>query len=212
MIENVIAVALVYLIGAVPLGLVLGKLLRGIDIRDQGSGKIGATNVLRAVGGKAAAAVLIFDVGKGVVAVFIAKGLGDARYVEVLAPIAAVAGHNWSVFIRFTGGRGVNAGMGGLFALTPIWAAGALGTGLVFIAAFRYVSLGSLTGAAFALIATLVLAVLGEGPWEYFAYTAVGVPAIFYAHRDNIARLWRGEERQLGRKAEQLTSETGGAA
>jgi glycerol-3-phosphate acyltransferase PlsY len=212
MIENALAVALAYLVGAVPLGLVLGKLLRGIDIRDHGSGKIGATNVLRSVGGKAAVAVLVFDLGKGVVAVFIAKGLGDARYVEVLAPIAAVAGHNWSVFIRFTGGRGVNAGLGGLFALTPIWAAIALGSGLAVIAASRYVSLGSVTGAVFTLILMLVLAILGKEPWEYFAYTAVGVPVIIYAHRDNVVRLWRGEERRLGQKAEQLTPEARGAA
>ncbi|MEE9284849.1 MAG: glycerol-3-phosphate acyltransferase, partial [Dehalococcoidia bacterium] len=154
---NVVAVLLGYLIGAIPLGLVLGKMLKGVDIRDYGSGKIGMANVLRTVGVKAAVAVFLFDLGKGVAAVFIAKGLGDATYVEVLAAGAAFAGHNWSVFIRFTGGRGVNTGLGGFFAMAPLWAAGAIGTGVVIIGLSRYVSLGSLAGATFGLVALLVL-------------------------------------------------------
>ena len=202
MIENAVAIAVGYLIGAVPLGLVLGKLLRGIDIREYGSGKIGATNVLRAVGGKAATAVLIFDLGKGVLAVFIAKGLGDALYVEAIAGLAAVAGHNWSIFIGFSGGRGVNTGLGGLFGMAPMWAAGALGTGFLVIGLSRYVSVGSICGALFGASATLVLALTGHAPWEYFGYGATVTGLIIFQHRDNLLRLFKGEERRLGQGTE----------
>ncbi|MCH8190522.1 MAG: glycerol-3-phosphate 1-O-acyltransferase PlsY [Chloroflexi bacterium] len=202
MIGNVLAVLLGYLIGAIPLGLIMAKALKGIDIRDYGSGKIGATNVLRTVGLKAAVVVFAFDLGKGVAAVFIARGMGDATYVEVLAAGAAFAGHNWSVFIRFTGGRGVNTGLGGLFAMAPLWAAGAVGAGILVIVLTRYVSLGSLTGATFGLVALLVLAATGHGPWEYAGYAVAVVTLIYFQHWGNMQRLARGEERRLGQSAE----------
>ena len=113
---NVIAIILAYLIGAIPMGLLLGKLLTGVDIREYGSGRIGASNVLRSLGVKATVFVLAFDMGKGVAAIFIGKALGDATYVEALAGLAVVAGHNWSIFIGFSGGRGVNTGLGGCSA------------------------------------------------------------------------------------------------
>ena len=141
---NVGAIVLAYFLGAIPMGLVLGKLLKGVDIRDYGSGKIGASNVLRSLGAKATVLVLVFDIGKGVAAIFIAKALGDARYVEALAGIEAMAGHNWSIYIRFSGGRGVSTSLGGLFVMAPIWAAGAIGTGLLVIGLSRYVSVGAI--------------------------------------------------------------------
>ena len=196
------AVILSYFIGAIPLGLLLGKLLKGVDIREYGSGKIGATNVLRTVGLPAAAATFVFDLGKGASAVYIARALADSQTVEALAALAALAGHNWSIFIRFSGGRGIATGIGGLMAMTPVFGVVSIGFGLLVIALSRYVSLGSLTGAAFVLIGLLVLALLGHEPWAWFAYTAVGVPIVFFQHRDNIVRLARGTERKLGQKGE----------
>ncbi len=199
---NVLAIVLGYLIGAIPMGVILGKLLKGIDIRDYGSGKIGTANVTRSLGVKAGVFVLLFDMGKGVAATYVGRNLGDSTVVEVLAAMAAVAGHNWSVFIRFHGGRGVSTGLGALFAMVPPWAAGALGTGLLVIGATRYVSLGSMAGALFAAVALLPLAITGHAPWQYFAYASVVTSLIVFQHRDNIARLRRGEERRLGHKAE----------
>jgi glycerol-3-phosphate acyltransferase PlsY len=205
---NVLAVVIGYVLGSIPPGLVLVRLARGVDVREHGSGKIGATNVMRVLGFRAAVAVAVFDQGKGVAAVYIARAQGDARYVDVLAALAALAGHNWSVFLRFSGGRGVNTGMGALFAMSPIWAAASLGSGIVAVAIARYVSLGSLVGAAFSFFALLVLALTGREPWEYFAYTAAGVPVIFYQHRDNIQRLLSGTERRLGdRRNQQIAGE-----
>ena len=197
---------LAYLIGAFPLGLILGKLLKGVDIRDFGSGKIGATNVLRSVGLPAAVATFAFDLGKGMSAVYIARGLGLGHAAETLAALAALAGHNWSIFIRFGGGRGIATGFGGLMVMTPVWGAIAIGVGLLVIALSRYVSLGSLIGAVFVFTSLLVLAVLGQEPWAWFAYAAAGVPLVFYQHRDNLARLARGTERRLGQKGERRAS------
>ncbi len=199
---NVGAIVLAYFIGAIPMGLVLGKVLKGVDIRDYGSGKIGASNVLRSLGAKATAFVLLFDISKGVAAIFLAKGLGDALYVEALAGIAAMAGHNWSIFIRFSGGRGVSTSLGGLFAIAPIWAVVAMGTGVLVIGLTRYVSVGSMTGAIVAVVALLVLAVTGHEPWEYFAYAATVVSFIVFQHRGNIVRLVKRKERRLGDEAE----------
>lgn len=197
-----LAILLGYLVGAIPLGLILGKALKGIDIREHGSGKIGATNVLRTLGPKWAAVALVFDLGKGVAAVFIARELTHAPMGEALASFAALAGHNWSLFIKFSGGRGISTGLGALFAMVPIWATGAMGAGVLVIALTRYVSLGSLTGVTFAFISVLVVALTGHGPWAYFGYTAPGSVLVIYQHRDNIQRLLRGTERKLGQKAE----------
>ena len=201
---NVLAVVIGYLLGSVPVGLVLGRTARGVDIREYGSGKIGTANVLRSLGLKAGLATLLLDMGKGVGAVFVAQELGDARYVEALAAAAAVAGHNWSVFIRFSGGRGVSAGLGGLIAMAPPWGAGALGIGLAVIAASRYVSLGSMSGALFAAISMVALAAAGRQPWEYATYAAAVTGVILFQHRDNVRRLLRGEERRLGQRAERV--------
>ena len=92
--------------------------------------------------------------------------------------------------------------MGALFAMVPPWAGGALGTGLLVIVFFRYISLGSMTGALFAAVATLALAAAGKEPWEYFAYAAVVVSTIIWQHRDNVRRLMHGEERRITQRGE----------
>lgn len=196
------AVIVAYVVGAFPMGLVLGKLLKGIDIRQYGSGKTGAANVLRTLGARAAVGILLFDMGKGAGAVFLARSLADGSYPEVLAALAALVGHNWSIFIRFTGGRGINTGLGGLLAMVPTWGAGTLGAGLLVIGLSRYVSLGSLSGVVFCAVSLLALALTGREPWEYFGYAAGGGALIFLQHRDNIVRLLKRQERRLGEKGE----------
>ncbi len=176
---DIVSLFIGYLLGSIPPGLILVRLLKRVDIREYGSGKIGSTNVMRVLGLKGAVGVAFFDLGKGVAAFYIARALGDERWAESMAALAALIGHCYSVFLRFGGGRGVNTGMGALFAMSPIWASAALGAGILAVAWRRYVSLGSLLGAASAFVVMLALAITGREPWEYFAYTAVGVPLIF---------------------------------
>lgn len=197
---NVLSVIIGYFVGAIPLGLLLGKVLKGVDVRHYGSGKTGATNVLRTLGPRAAVPVAIFDMGKGVAAFYIATALGDSRWAEVAAAMAAFVGHNWSIFIRFTGGRGVSTSLGGLFAVAPVWAAATFGAGVLVVGATRYVSLGSLAGALFTFGILLGLAATGHEPWTSFAYGATAAAFIFFQHRDNIQRLVQGRERRLGQK------------
>ena len=207
MFGNVLAIVLSYLIGAIPLGLFLVYAIKGVDIREYGSGKIGASNVLRLVGVPAAVLVFAFDAAKGIIAILLVKAMGDAVWAEAAAAFAALAGHNWSVFIRFTGGRGVSTGLGALFIMAPVWGAAALGFGLIIVLVFRYVSLGSLLGTAAAMVMVLVSALQGQEPWAYFAYAAVAGSLIWVQHHDNIARLLKGTERRIGDPPEHRVAE-----
>ena len=202
MIGDVLAIVLGYVIGAVPIGIVLGKLVKGIDLRDYGSGKMGTANVTRSLGVKWGVAVLLLDMGKGVLAVAVAKALGGSYWIEAIAGAAAVVGHNWSAFIRFSGGRGVSVGLGGLMLMAPPWGAGALGAGLLVIGLSRYVSLGSICGTLFGGFALLGLAIAGSEPWAYAAYGLFVAALIVFQHRDNLVRLFQGKERRIGQRGE----------
>ncbi len=193
-----------YLLGALPFGLLMAKLVRGIDVRRYGSGSTGMTNVLRTIGVVPALVVLALDAGKGIVAVFLARALDAGLAVEASAALAALVGHNWSVFIRFQGGKGTATGVGALCALSPVAGLIALLVGVPVIALSRYVSLGSVLGASTAAISVPVLAMadpsmpLGVPSYGYAIYTSIGVPLILLKHRSNLARLVRGQERKLG--------------
>jgi len=210
----VAVVVLGYLLGSIPFGLLVAKWWAKVDIRQYGSGKIGMTNVLRTAGKKAAAMVLALDLLKGVLAVVFAGLIVGGGLVvvggfsllavlaaQVMAALAAVAGHNWSVFLKFKGGRGVVTFFGGLVALCPPAAIfGAeifvMGAGLT-----KYVSLGSIAGAVGAYIILVPLVIMNRFSIAYLAYTLLGTILIFVMHRDNIIRLLSGTERRLGDKA-----------
>lgn len=221
-----VAVAVIgYLLGAIPFGLFIGKLFAKKDIREVGSGKIGMTNVMRTAGKKAAAISLVLDVFKGALAVIIAvfifrdekamTGLFTPyESAQVIAALAAIAGHTWSVFLKFKGGRGVATFFGGLAAL--YWPAAIIGGIFVFGIGYRtkYMSLGSIIGAVVAFVLIMALSVLkinflGPSPaFEYVVYTMVGSIFIYVMHRDNILRLLNGTERKIGEKAKARTSIT----
>jgi glycerol-3-phosphate acyltransferase PlsY len=195
-----------YLIGSIPFGLLLGK-LRGVDVRQTGSGNVGATNVLRAAGKKVGAAVLVCDVLKGAAAVFIARYTIGTPAAEMAAGIAAVVGHDWPVFIGFRGGKGVATAAGALFVMVPIAAAAAIGVFLLVAAASRYASVGSLVGSSSGLV--LVGAFLASDrvePVQYVIYTAAVVALIFLRHRENISRLLSGTESRFGKRDEEGAS------
>ena len=197
-------VVICYLMGAVPYGLIVTWLFNRIDLREYGSGNIGASNVLRTSGAWAGAAVLVLDVGKGLLAVTLARTIDHSPSLEVAAAIAVLVGHSWSVFLRLKGGKGVATSIGALWALSPLAGLLVMLVGLPFLAYFRYVSLGSIIGALTALVSMLLLGMLGPSvPFgvpslTYVIYTLFGTPIILLKHRENIMRLLRGQERKLG--------------
>lgn len=187
-------VVLSYLSGAIPFGVLLCR-AKGVDIRSIGSGNIGATNVARALGAKWALLVLALDAGKGWGPVMLAGWFmqrGGGRFALLgLCMVAAVLGHVFPVFCRFRGGKGVATGLGVTLAASPIAAAAGAGAYAVTYALFRISSVGSLAG----LLATLLTMFLLDTPRAILgAMSAIGL-LILMRHRDNLRRLWRGEER-----------------
>ncbi|MAE10655.1 MAG: glycerol-3-phosphate 1-O-acyltransferase PlsY [Dehalococcoidales bacterium] len=216
-ITKLLSIVLVgYLLGSIPVGLLIGKYYSRVDIRKYGSGKTGTTNVLRAVGRKAAILALVLDASKGALAVLFAALIFGRNYLVVgnfglgllvaqcLAALAAMAGHNWSVFLKFKGGRGVATFFGGLIALSPVVA---LFGGQVFIIGIgltRFASLGSIAGVVGTYSILIPLTIFNGFPIEYLIYTLIGTIVIIIMHRDNIARLLAGKERKVGEKAEAI--------
>jgi glycerol-3-phosphate acyltransferase PlsY len=207
-----------YLLGSIPWGVLIGKRSARVDVRDYGSGKTGMTNVLRVAGRKAAALVVGLDLAKGVLAVVFAGLIvgGDFLVVgnfglgllaaQVLAALASIAGHNWSIFLKFKGGRGVATFFGGLVALCPV---AAIFGGEVFIIGIglsRFASIGSIAGVVATYAILVPLTVLNGFPIEYLVYSLIGTVGIIVMHRDNIARLLAGKERRLGEKVETVDS------
>lgn len=191
-------VPVAYLLGSLPFGLILGKLVKGVDVRDYGSGKTGMTNVLRTVGVKAAALALILDMGKSVLAVALTRIFFDSAGADAAAALAALAGHNWPIFVGFRGGRGTAPGWGGLIILSPIAGLVATLVGVPIIGFSRYVSLGSILGTASGVVALIILAITGHAPVEYIWYGVIGAAVVIGLHKDNIQRLIKGEERKIG--------------
>ena len=207
MIEYLVMVPIAYLIGSIPFGLLAGKLVAKVDIREYGSGKIGMTNVLRTAGITTAAVVLLLDMGKTVAGVVIARLLFDSGGVEAAAALAVIFGHNWPVFIGFRGGRGTASGWGGLLILSPIAGVIATVVGVLLVGMTRYVSLGSIAAAALGSAVLIVLAVFYDPvPLVYSWYGIIGGTLIVVRHRDNIQRLLNGTERKIGRKADLASS------
>ncbi|MGH2357781.1 MAG: glycerol-3-phosphate 1-O-acyltransferase PlsY [Candidatus Limnocylindria bacterium] len=198
-----------YLLGAIPVGLVIGRLTRGIDLREYGSHRTGATNALRTLGARWALVVFVLDVAKGAAAVLLARWIfaGDggalsAEWVASAAGFAAIVGHNWSVFIGFSGGRGVATSTGALTALVPL-ATLVVAPVVAFIMwRWRFVSLGSISGAALApvVVAILMAVAMGGADLAYVAYALAAGALVIAAHADNIGRLRAGTERKIGQK------------
>ena len=202
-----VAIPAAYLLGAIPTGIIVSRLWRGVDIRQYGSGGSGATNVYRTLGKPAAAAVLALDFVKGCVAVLIARFLdADAHLLIALAGVAAVAGHTWPVYVGFKGGKGIATGWGALLVISPIASIATI-IGLVALTT-RYVSLGSIIGAVAGVVTLLVLSIIGMQPVEYIAFIIPSIIFILFRHSDNIKRLLRGNERRLESKSRPERSST----
>lgn len=194
-----------YLLGALPFGLIVGRLLGGVDLRTRGSGRTGTTNALRTIGAPGAALVLILDVAKGAGAVLLARAIwaGDPAWTEWVAALAgagAVVGHIWSVFIGFRGGRGVATSAGALLALAPLSLVVLAPLMALIVWRWRFVSLGSVTSAAAAPLVAAALVVPGLASPAAVAYALVAGALVVFAHADNIGRLRAGTERRIGQK------------
>lgn len=216
--EFVAVVIIAYLLGSIPFGLIIGKVSKGIDITKYGSGKIGGTNVMRAVGTKAGILTIVLDIGKAAGAVLLAAvivgpgvlSVGGViiyywQIAQVLAALAVLAGHNWPIFSKFKGGRGVATFFGTLLPIFP--PAAIFGGEVLAVTALnsRYMSLASIM----ALIATWCLLIPMTIAYNltpiYLAYSLVAIALIIYQHRGNIRRLQQGTERRLGEKGEQIS-------
>lgn len=189
------------LAGAIPFGYLAGRSMQGIDLRNVGSGGTGATNVLRTLGKKASATVLVLDFLKGLLPVIAARWLGlDVWWVAAVA-VAAVVGHCWSPFIGFKGGKGVATGGGAAIALFPPVLL-VIPFILLIIWQSRYVSLGSLIGAGLAAVLAIAFALAGHLPWAFVVAIAAIAAIIVFRHRENIDRLRKGSERKFGQKVQ----------
>jgi acyl phosphate:glycerol-3-phosphate acyltransferase len=197
----VVALVVGYVLGSIPSGMIVARVYRNVDLTTTGSGRTGATNVLRTLGPGAAAVAFAADFLKGLLAVLIVTLVfGQDPWLQLLAAAAAVLGHTYSPFLGFRGGRGVVTGLGATAVAAPLFMLAAFATGLVLVAITRYVSLGSVVGATLGGALLVVQAVVtGNVVWAAWGILVGGL--IVVAHRDNIQRLLAGTERKLGEHA-----------
>ncbi|MCZ2202122.1 glycerol-3-phosphate 1-O-acyltransferase PlsY [Cylindrospermopsis raciborskii] len=217
-----LVIILAYLLGSFPTGYLVGKILKGIDIRQVGSGSTGATNVLRTLGKGPGAFVLITDCLKGVLAINLVYILYSSQlnlmdsslnveawrsWLVTLVGLMAILGHSKSIFLGFTGGKSVATSLGILLAINWQVGVGTLGVFIVVIAISKIVSLSSIAGA----IAVSILMIVFQQPLAYIIFSLLGGLYVIIRHRSNIDRLLAGKEPKIGQKVEtqpeQLTGE-----
>ncbi len=191
------AVLVSYLIGAVPFGLIFSKIFSNVDVRTVGSGNIGATNVLRASGKTAAVLTLLADAIKGFLPVFIVQHLFNSEIATVISGIAAILGHNFPVYLKFKGGKGVATSFGVILAVSPWIGLVSLLAWLITALLWRYSSLSALV--AFACYPALTFTVSPSGSKPYQALSLFIFGMIYYRHRENIKRLIAGTEPKIGK-------------
>ncbi|HEX2187266.1 MAG TPA: glycerol-3-phosphate 1-O-acyltransferase PlsY [Longimicrobiaceae bacterium] len=199
-----------YLLGAVPASYVAGRLAKGIDLREHGSGNLGATNTFRVLGAKVAAPVMLFDVLKGFVpAWWFPRWDASADWRWALAyGAAAIVGHVFSIYMRFRGGKGVATGAGVFLALAPAAVGGAFLVWLVTLRLSRMVSLASILAAA----TVIGLVWLSTDRLEVQLLGAAIGGFVVFAHRANLGRILRGEEHRFGKRAAEHPAQTTVAA
>lgn len=181
-----------YLLGSIPSGLIIGKLFFNTDVRQYGSKNIGATNTYRVLGLKAAIPVFLGDAAKGMAGVWL---FSPDQNLMLLGGILAMVGHNWSVFLGFKGGRGVATGLGVLIFLVPLTSAICFAVWAIIVALTKYVSLGSIVGAALVPILMFVF----DEPFWYIVFGFVAALFVILRHRENIMRLVKGTELKVER-------------
>lgn len=216
-----LAAVIGYAIGSVQFGLIVGRITRGVDIREFGSGATGTTNVIRTSGAKAGALVMVLDIGKGVAAVFIGLGLAhlagitpndDRAWVPAAGGIAAVAGHVWPLWAGFRGGKAVASGFGAALSMNPIAAAAMLPFAAIIVLSTRVMSMMTITMTVVLAVLYIVLAALDISPPAYAAYAVAAAAIIVYKHRANIERILAGTEPKIGKGGEKRADAAAAAA
>jgi acyl phosphate:glycerol-3-phosphate acyltransferase len=188
-----------YVLGSIPFGLIAGRLVGGVDVRDFGSGRTGGTNVLRVLGSRWAITTGLLDAAKAALSGMIGYWWGgEPALAAALAAFAAAVGHIYPLFAGFRGGRGVATMLGGLLVISWPAALTASGVALAVIRVTRYVSLGSVLAAASAPLVTLGLLATGNAQSEDLLYAVAIALLVIVSHKDNIQRLRDGTERKLG--------------
>ena len=198
MLGAVAVLLLGYVAGSVQPGIIVGRLVRGVDIREYGSGKTGFTNTLRTLGLVPALIVVFGDLAKGVVPVLVGYYLAGSDLAAALGGVGAVVGHTWPMFAGFRGGRGVATSFGAFFAMAPLPAAAAILAGLTILGVTRYVSLMSMLGVALGLGVMVWLVLVGRMPAEYLVFGVIVTLSVELNHLSNLRRLLSGTEPKLG--------------
>lgn len=195
--------------GSIPTSVIASKLLKGIDIREHGSGNAGATNVFRVMGWKIGLTVLVIDMGKGYIPTILFYKLGmrgvdwPTINLQILAGLSAILGHIWTVFAGFKGGKGVGTGAGMLIGLAPFAVIIGIIVFIIVVSISQFVSLGSIIASISVPITVLLQYQSQETfPIQLFIFSLFVPALIIYTHRKNIQRLLRGEESKIhfGRK------------
>ena len=198
--EIIIALISAYILGSIPTSYIMGKLIKGIDIRDFGSGNVGATNALRILGTKVGVFTLIIDIGKGFLAVNIARFIihEPTDLIIILIGLFAIIGHIFTIFLKFKGGKGVATSAGVFIALVPIPVALALVVFVVTVWLSKFVSLGSILAALTLFVAELVINILNSfSELEILIFTFIIALFIIIRHKANIQRLINGNENKI---------------
>jgi glycerol-3-phosphate acyltransferase PlsY len=211
----IIVVLLSYIVGSIPTSIILSKWRHGFDIRSKGSGNAGGTNVFRVLGWKSGVFVVIMDALKGVIATTVIARLfwdpalpfynhtpfDDFTIIQMICGGAAIFGHVWTIFAGFKGGKGIATGAGMLIGIAPTEFAVSIAVFLIFLVAFRYVSLGSIMAAAsFPLSLIIRYNILSDEIHSYktLVFFSTGIALfLIYSHRANIKRLIEGTERKI---------------
>lgn len=202
---NLGLVLLGYLLGSIPFGLIIVKLKTGKDIRNVESGRTGGTNALRAAGFWAGLATAVLDILKGALAVWLAQAFSVSEWVHILAPIAAILGHNYSIYlperdssgkiIRLRGGAGGAPAVGGALGLWPLSILIIVPLGAAVFFGLGYASVTTMSVAFFAILVFAIRAAQGLSPWSYVLYGVIAELLLIWALRPNIQKLFSGNER-----------------
>lgn len=200
MINYLIIILVSYFIGSISTSYIIAKRMMGVDIRTQGSGNAGSTNVLRTLGKKAGILTFVGDLLKGVVAVLIAKVIATIAHTDVttasyIAVVFVVIGHNWPIYLGFRGGKGVATSLGAMIAVNPVIALSCFAFFILIVYVTKYVSLGSVLS-----ICTSPIIMFFIGNYKGLAVTLFLSASVIFKHRENIKRLLNGTERKIGEK------------
>ncbi len=191
--QQTLALTLAYLVGSIPFAFIMAR-RRGVDLRARGSRNVGASNVLRTTGVAAAIMAMCLDAVKGSLAVIIAYRMSNGLVLPVAAGLVSVVGHIYPVWLGFRGGKGVATAAGVFAVLAPVALAAASAVFVLTVWCTRYISIGSIAGAA----ALAIVVATGEHPQAITIGATVAAALIVFRHRDNLTRLWTGTERRVG--------------